>query len=242
MSLLSMFALLAAAFLQFPEDYEDAGMTDLQKRQLGYDFGRCVVKQRAKLASRVIVANLTNAEIIRKHSTLIDGNCLVKSWPTNSSGGMQMKLPGDLMRYGLADALIALEFATGLPAELATRPALEHHPVIPTDYEPKPGKKVKPKQLEAMAEAKANALMFRYMARFGECVARANPLLAHRLIMSKPGTAEERAAFSGLKPAFNNCVEVGQTFSVNFTIMRGTVALNAYRLAHGPAAAAGAAR
>ena len=231
MSLLSSFLLLAASALQFPSDYEDAGLTDLQNRQLGYDFGRCVVDSRAKRAARVIVENLSNSEIIRNHSILFDGDCLVEAWPHNGQGGMQMKLPGDLMRYSLADALVEREFAAGLPSEISTRPPLAHDTVNLAEFEPKPGKKLKKAQLEELATRKASAVRFNYLARFGECIVRTNPSGSHRLIMQKPGSRDERAAFVALQPAFNNCLDTGQTFSANFTVLRGTVALNAYRLA-----------
>lgn len=237
MSLLSTLLLVTAAALQSPSEFEDAGLTDLQTRQLTFDFGRCVVKQRAKAAGRVIVDNLGNSEIIRNHGALIDGKCLVRSWPKSSNDSVRMTLPGDMLRYSLADALIAVEFPNGMP-DLAKQPALDHRPVILADYEPKPGKKVKPGQLEELARDKAKAMMFDVMARFGECVVRGNPPLAHRLILSKPGTPDERATFVGLKPTLNNCLEAGQTFKVNFAMVRGTVALNAYRLARSATAGA----
>ena len=235
MSLFSSLLVMAAAALQIPPEYEGAELTDVQTRKLGYDFGRCVLKAQSNLARRVILENLSTSEIFRKHAGLSDSNCLVDAWPVQHVDGVQMRMPGDLMRYSLADALVEREYPKGLP-NVTARPPLFHRPVDPVLFQPRPGKKLNQAQIETLARGKATAIKFYYLARFGECVVRSNSAGTHRLVMQKPGSPEERAAFAALQPALNNCLEAGQTFTANYTLLRGTVALNAYRLARSASA------
>jgi len=44
------------------------------------------------------------------------------------------------------------------------------------------------------------------LVRFGECVARAAPADAHRLITAAPGSSEESAAIGALSPRLSPCM------------------------------------
>jgi len=81
--------------------------------------------------------------------------------------------------------------------------------------------------LKGYEEAKA----FNFISRYGECVVRVNPAAVRALLLSRPETDEERTRFTALSTAFGTCLPEGQTLSFGKLPLRGTLAVNYYRLA-----------
>lgn len=65
---------------------------------------------------------------------------------------------------------------------------------------------------------------------FGECVARAEPEQARKLVLAAPGSAAEQQQFTALAPRFQGCVVNGATVEMSKAIVRGAVAEGLYRL------------
>ena len=57
--------------------------------------------------------------------------------------------------------------------------------------------------------------------------------------MTTPGSAQETAQFGAMTTAFATCLPEGQTLAFGKLALRGTVAINYYRLAHAVAAPGG---
>ena len=70
-----------------------------------------------------------------------------------------------------------------------------------------------------------------YLSRFGECVVRVDPAASKALLMTDRGSADERAAFGGLSTALGTCLAEGKTLNFNKASLRGSIAVNYYRLA-----------
>jgi hypothetical protein len=68
-------------------------------------------------------------------------------------------------------------------------------------------------------------------------VVRVNPAAARTLLLTRPESAEEKAAFATMNLAFATCLPEGVTMSFGKTALRGTVAMNYYRLAKAAPAA-----
>lgn len=200
-------------------------------RVIQAQYGECVVKKQPAEAARfVITPRFDRAEMRRILPKLGDSWCLLIA---SSAFGSQMSFPGDTMRYTLADALVRREFASASPSLKDAGPIVQ--PVLDeSEYVPKPGRRAKQSELNELADNRQKRVATIYMAHFGECVVRANSKASYALLMARSATPQESAALSDLKPAFANCLEVGQTFSLNKATLRGTVAMNFYRLAHAP--------
>jgi len=204
-------------------------------RDVQHRFGACVVKKRANLAARYVL------ELYDKNRTpaLIDsldphlGNCLVAA--TASMTTIRMSFPADMLKYALADALVQSELARSAPlTDIASVAPLAHGTIDPQEFLPPPGKSLKPAELKELDDNKTKAQVAIYLSQFGECVVRADPADSHALLMANPDTAAESAAFGRLGSALGNCLDRGRQLALNKTVLRGTLALNYYRLVKAP--------
>ena len=203
-------------------------------REIQARYGECVVRNQSAAAREFVLAPQLEGEARRKIMFRInDSACLVDA---SSHYDSKMRFPGDTMRYALADALVRREFASAAPS-LASAGPIAHAVLNESEYAPKPGKKAKPSELAELASKRQRQVAAIVMSRYGECVVRTSPAASYALLMSQPTTPSEDAAIAALKPAFGNCVEAGQTFALDKATLRGTVAMNYYRLAHAPARA-----
>ena len=236
MILLALSAALALAASAAADDEWDSK----EVREVQAKFGQCVVKKSAAAARKMVLTpDLEGGEWRRTMSRVGDGDCLLKA--TESNNGVQMKFPSNTLRYTLADALVRSEFRAGtLPSIKDTAP-LEQPKFDESKYELEPGKKPTKGQLEKLSESRDKRIALIFLAEFGECVARANPAKSHAMLMAQPDTVEENMAFKALMPEFASCLAAGEQLKFNKSTLRGTLALNYYRLAHAPRAAATAA-
>ena len=232
MSVALLWVALGVAATQSDDDVWDARET----REVQAKYGECVVKKVAGTARKMVLKpNLDESEWRRAIRTVGDGMCLIKA--TENYDGVEMKFPMDTMRYALADALVRREFSTGpLPAIKDAAP-LEQPTFDEAKYQPEPGKNLSKDKLEELEQARAKRIGLVFLATYGECVVRTNPEKSHALLMSKPSTDEESAAFKALTAEFSVCLPAGQQLSLGKTPLRGTIAMNYYRLAHAPRAA-----
>lgn len=205
-------------------------LADIERREVVSKFANCIVRRRHDEVAGVILNDETNREILQRHRRLIDGDCL----KTTSGGWLEARFPGDTLRYALAEALVRTDFATSFPPGITSTAPLSHHEVDAEWFTPPPGKKLKPKDLAELERRKNDTYAFAYLTQFGECVVRADPLMAHRLLLTRALTDDETIAFKSLAPKLSGCLGAGATFKANKATMRGTIAHNFYRLAKAP--------
>jgi hypothetical protein len=188
-------------------------------------YGQCVVQKHPRQAAAVVLSQLSTKEILKTHKELVDPDCL------GSAGALVM--PGsDFLRYGLAEALVRREFAAGLPADFALAGPIQHFQPNEADYRPKPGKTLKPKDMAELEERRKHDVALRTMSMYGECVVRRSPPAALQLVLSKPASPNESAALAAMRGPLSDCLPPGLTVALDKVAVRGSVALNLYRLAH----------
>ena len=90
---------------------------------------------------------------------------------------------------------------------------------------------MRPEQLEELAEDRRQREVAIYLSYFGECVVRADPGNSKALLAASPDSRDEGIAIAALGKSLSGCLEAGRTLELNKTNLRGTVALNYYRLA-----------
>jgi len=221
----------------FAEDWSDADYSTKETRALTHAYAQCVVKRQPAKASEAIAANVGNSVILRDYRMLIRDECLTRE----VHRATQMRFGGDLYRYALADALVNRELAS-LPApDLDAVPKLDHHePGEPPQAVDPKGRKIGKRKLEAAREAHGRDVAFAFLSQYGECVVRADTAGARALLVTTPDSAEETTRFAALRPAFARCLPEGRTMRFGKVALRGSVAINYYRLAHAARASAGA--
>lgn len=207
-------------------------------------YGQCVIKKQYEAARKfVLTHDLESAEWRRLVGKVSDGSCLMVAAASN--GNVQMQFPNDTMRYALADALVRRDIPGAVTPNLKNAAPLVHPDFDEQDFLPKAGRKTKQWQLDQLAESRTKRIALVYLAEFGECVVRENAATSHALLMADPESTGESVAFASLRPALANCLVAGQTLSFNKSMLRGTIAMNFYRLAQAPrptAITAGAAK
>ncbi len=223
-----LLALLAAAAVAPSDSDYSIGET----RKLVADYGRCVVRKEPRQAAEAILRNVNNKILMREYPRLIDGACV----PTPAGTTVKVRFKGDQFRYALADALFRKDLA-GLPAPvLAAVPALDQRIPTPPAKLDKKGRPLRERDYADALKDYDQDLAFTYLSQFGECVVRANPAAARALLLTDPETAPEVAGFAGLQSAMGGCLEEGHTLAFGKEALRGTIAVNYYRLATAAAA------
>jgi hypothetical protein len=184
-----------------------------ESRRLMADFADCVVRQTPRKAKKFVVGAPFRAD--DENFRAFMNNCLPLA---NSAEGVSLMTPVILLRFAFAEAFLRQEKTLGLPPLQSIAP-LEHRPAQVRSSK-------KPGQFEIT------------ISTLGECIVRTAPEAATRLVRSEVSTPAETVAFAAIKPAVSKCLSAGKVFAFSSEMLRGTVALNYYRLA----AAAGAAQ
>lgn len=215
--------LAAAVAAQGPESDYSIGET----RKLIHAYGTCIVKKQPARASEAVLRNLGNSDLLRAYPQLIDGACLSQQ----AGRGVLARFKGDQYRYALAEGLVRRTSAEAL-AQLDAVPRLEHRDAgeAPSKLDKK-GRPLKPARYEAALLAHQQAEAYAYLSRYGECVVRSDPAGARALLFSDPLTSEENNRFSALRTALGTCLPEGATLQFGKLALRGTIAVNYYRLA-----------
>ncbi len=216
----------------------DLAMQDREVRKYQGKYGRCIVAREQAAARRFVLVAESKMADSRGVSKILDPDCLIEA--TAATDGVQMRFPADSLRQTLAEALLLREFAT-----VAVPPVKDAGPIAQltfaeADYLPKPGSKPKPNELESLAAKRSRQLAMVFLSEFGECVARADPARGFALVRTAPDSVEEKAALKSLQPAFAGCLSATESLQFTRSMLRGAVAINLYRLAHAPRAAAAA--
>ena len=236
MSLVLAASALAAQPLSVAEEWEDADYSTKETRALTHGYAQCVVKRQPTKASQAILANVDNRTMLRDYSKLILGECL----DSRVNVATQMRFAGDLYRYALADALVNRELAAQpVPALGAVAKLAHRDPGAPPQPVDDKGKKLGKRKLEAARLNFGRDVAYAFLSHYGECVVRADTAGAKALLVTKPDSPEESVRFAALRPAFSDCLPAGQSLRFGKVALRGSVAVNYYRLAHAARASAG---
>lgn len=218
------------------DDWEDADYSTKQTRALTHAYAQCVVKRQPAKASEAIVANVASGTVLRDYRTLIRPECLVRQTRQST----RMRFGGDLYRYALADALVNRELADRPTPDLDSVPRLDHRdPGPPPGEVDSKGRKLGKRKLEAARQGYGRDAAFAFLSLYGECIVRADTAGAKALLVTTPDSAEEAARFAALRPALSRCLPEGQTLRFGKVALRGSVAINYYRLAHAARAVPG---
>lgn len=198
-----------------------------ETRRVVLDYASCVVKWAHDKVARTVLADGDNNVIKHDLAGFISGDCVALGIDT-------MKFDGDLYRYALADALVRSEFANQGPSDFSDRPPLTHRQApTKSDIDAALANVTSAKKRDALMHGFEAQNVVAALSQYGECVVRADPTDARLWILTKPGSTEEANRIDALRPSFGICLKNGKVVFSKATL-RGTVALNYYRLAHAP--------
>jgi hypothetical protein len=210
-------AILALGALLTPSAVAAQDLSGQQVREVGQRYATCVIRRAPNEARRFLVVPGKRPPVI--------GDCLNEA---ARGMGNEMRFPGAMYRYAMAEALIVRDYTAGLPdgVAAATPPAREEPETLDEAKLPKG------KRGEEVRQRFVRAQGFHVLDTLTECVARTNPQGSLALLKTGLGNTGETAAFAALKPAIAGCLPPGQTVNFNRTVLRGSLAFNLYRLAY----------
>lgn len=213
----------------------DSDYSTKETRAVMHDYARCVVRRQPAKASVAIAANLDNAILLRKYPMLMSPDCLGDA----AQEGVSMRFAGDLYRYALGDLLVNRELAGWTVPDLAAVPRLVHRdPGEAPSQVTASGKRLGKRTYEAALAAHEKQATYACLSRYGECAVRGDPTGSKALLLTSPDTPQETAAFNALRPVLERCMVEGRTIRFGRVALRGSIAINFYRLAHAARSAA----
>lgn len=215
----------------------DSDYSTKETRAVMHGYAKCVVRRQPAKASEAIVANLDNSIILRKYPMLLSPDCLGNA----ARDDISMRFGGDLYRYALADALVNRDLAAWAVPDLAGAPRLVHRdPGEAPSQVTASGKRLGKRKYEAAVAEYEKESAYAYLSRYGECVVRLDGSGAKALLLTGPDTPRETAVFDRLRPVLARCLTEGRTLRFGRVVLRGSIAINFYRLAHAATATAAA--
>jgi hypothetical protein len=194
-------------------------------RDIAQEFAICAVKHRPELASKFV---LDSAAEMERHEfrTLFDPDCV----PTDGRGFVAIRGGRTQMAFALAEALVRRQYPAAAQVDINSAAPLDH--TLPELPLASPSRTPwSPEALQDLEKSRAASLAIFIL---GECVVRAHPVAAHGLLLTEPGSDLETRYLEALQPAAGNCIEKGAAISMTKYSLRGTIALNFYRLAMAP--------
>lgn len=217
---------VALAAQTFTPDSGDVSV--VKSRQFVRDYALCVVKKQPAEANTAVLSTVDNKTLMKAYPKVIQPDCLDGSIGT-------MAFAGDLYRYALADALIQKEnVAQPLIIPAQVEPLTHFTPGPPPSATDTKGRTISKKKYAASMRGYATDIAYSQVSRFGECVVRANPSGALNVLKTESTTDAEATAMVALRPVLSACLPKGETLQLTKEVLRGTIALNYYRLSKAP--------
>jgi len=221
-------ALAAVALPAAAAPQNDSDLSTRETRAVVHAYAKCVVAKAPRKAAEAIQRNVDNRTMLKEYPVLMNPDCL----ETGPRVAMEARFTGDLYRYALADALVVRDLAAFTGNDFSAVPKLEYRlqADAPAAVDSK-GRPLNKKKYEAAVAAYERNRVVAYVALYGECVARTAPAETQALLLTKPDSPEESLRFKALAPALGGCLASGETLRFGKVTLRGTLAMNYYRLA-----------
>lgn len=223
---MSMLLALLAAAIAAPLPDNASTPPPQQIQALVSEYADCIVRNEHDAASAAILSNATDGELVRSYPQLVRENCV----PMRLGDYIRVGLTPTQMRDAIAEALVRRDLSAVPPPVLDDVPGLAHWSVGEPPTTDSAGRPLTGRKAEEMINEYQQAQLVAYLSRYGECVVRVDAGAAKALLMTDEGTSAESAAFSDLATALGTCLAEGRTLNFNKASLRGSIAVNYYRL------------
>ncbi|QNN66023.1 hypothetical protein H9L12_05865 [Sphingomonas rhizophila] len=197
-------------------------------RKAGASYYRCIAESKPVEATAFVLDRTTARTIYKTMGRAVDPACMkgdAYRYVETLRGNV------DLIRYGVANALVRQSYPTTYPATMASAPALVHtkRPFDEAGF--MSSARFRNLGPRALTEARQEKAVFDFMEVFGDCVVRRNPAAAHKFLLTDVASPDERAALGGLRPSLATCLPADRKATLDLDMIRGAVADNFIRLA-----------
>jgi hypothetical protein len=198
-----------------------ANLLNAERRTLANDYAKCIAVKYPELVREYVLQAGEGGQPMDRFSKLVDWKCVPRSLSREFTS---LYFSHSSARYTFAEYLLKNENTVVL-RDYSAVPLLQHpEPMKMEDYKPS-GKLSK----EGYARVVKNSVAEAAMSRIGECVVRSDTENAQKLLETALESADEMATIQMLLPAAGRCIEDG-SIRMKPEHLRGTIALNLYRL------------
>lgn len=191
------------------------------------EYADCVVKNEHGSASAAILSDAPDQDLMRSYPQLLQEHCV----PTRLGEFIRVGFTATQMRNAIAEALVRRDLSAVPAPVLDDVPALVHSRVGEMPTMDAQHRTLSGRHAAEVIAAYKQAQVAQYLSRYGECVVRVGPSAAKSLLLTEQGTAAEAEAFHALETPLGTCLAEGRTLNFNKASLRGTIAINYYRLA-----------
>ena len=223
-TIMALGLILAVPSVGFADPLREKDFSLKETRALVSIYANCVVQYEPRLAWKVVRENPNGETIKKRYSNIYQLGCNHKSKVQVA----YMRFSGDTFYYALAEALFRRDLSETPLAGLAAVPALTH-------------RKARAFDLSRIAESGDDAtdvlksrndqLAAEFLSPYGECIVRAAPEPARKLLQTPASSAYETAGFTLIQPALAQCLPPGTQLKFSKMAIRGAIAFAYVRLA-----------
>lgn len=222
------------------------GLGDDEEKQLYTDaYASCMVDINHQRAAEIILKDVSDQAFITKYQDIFIDKALNEVFECPQ---MHMRYQAewlmneDLLRFALAEARVRADLKLDRSTNFSDRAPLSHYEMEPKVTLARRLQLTESKRQPLLDKAYDQKRALFWLAYYGECVVRRDPANSRDLLLSKSGTTAEDSAIHSISPSLSACLPDGQKLSFTRQILKGTMAVNYYRLAMAkPMASAGAA-
>ncbi len=197
-------------------------------------YARCTVRNHHSSARDMILSNVDNKSMERKFGDIYTEaplafvpNCRELILISRS-----VIIEPDAFRASIAEVLVKKDHSEGAAGDFTNLPPLTHRQAESTqEYKDKINAAKFEKQRARIKKAHDQDVSRNWLSVYGECIVRFNTSTSRDWVVSKLESSAEAQAISDIKPALSACLMEGETLTLDKYTLRGTLAINYYRMA-----------
>lgn len=198
-------------------------------------YATCTVRNHHDRARDLVLANVDNQTMERKFADIFISEKQAFIFGCKElmlRGNQGIVIDPDLYRASLADVLVNKDLnAVEVGSFEAIAPLSHLAPQTAAEFDAAYAKARSSTAKEKVKQARDASVAKAWLSHFGECVVRRDPAATKAWLLTKPESAEETSAASKAAPALGSCLVAGEKLTFSKHVLRGTIAINYYRLA-----------
>ena len=197
-------------------------------------YARCTVRNHHNSARDMILSNVDNKSMERKFGDIYTEEPLafVPNCRELILISRSVVIEPDAFRASVAEVLVKKDHSDGAAGDFTNVLPLTHIQAESDQaYNVKISAAKFEKQRARIKKSHDQDVSRSWLSVYGECVVRFNTTASRDWVVSKLGSAAEAEAISLIKPALSACLLEGEALTFDKYTLRGTLAINYYRMA-----------
>jgi hypothetical protein len=197
-------------------------------------YAACTVRNFHDRSQKLVLADVDNKTMERKFGDIYPSAALgyVANCEELELRFRTVNIDPDAFRASVAEFLVTKDIGQSLLKDFLAVPPLTHLQVeSDQSYQDRLSAAKSDKRRASIKKSRDLYVSRRWLSVYGECVVRKDATTTRDLLTAKPGSTDESSAILRIKPALGDCLLQGASLTFDRSTLRGTIAINYYRLA-----------